>query len=39
MVAIAKRVSDVMTVFLKHILETKTSPRSPLVLSEYADVV
>ena len=49
-VSIAKRASDVMTpiflkhflkltVFLKHIFETKTSPGSPLVLSEYADVV
>ena len=26
-------------VFLKHISETKTSPRFPLVLSEHADVV
>ena len=26
-------------VFLKHISETKTSPRFPVVLSEHADVV
>ena len=26
-------------VFLKHISETKTSPRFPLILSEHADVV